>query len=107
MAIIQNERFLPLHETGSLKLRNPVQTLVFYLDGEAARQEWRRFFQFRRITLVEHTHGGEKALEARSVECRLIQVLRGPHECPRSPTHSADQRPQISTGMRREKHKHL
>ena len=107
MAVIQNERFLPLHETWRLKFGDPVQTFLVHLDGEAAGQQRRRFFQFGRVALIEHAHGGQKALQPRAVERCLIQVLRGSHECPRPPSHGADQGPQISAGMRREKHQHL
>ena len=38
MAVVENQRLLTRHQTGSLQLREPVQTFLVHFDGETARQ---------------------------------------------------------------------
>ncbi len=63
VAVIQNQRRLPLHQTWRLQLGDFVQALVIDLDGETASQQGCRLPQLGRIRGIQGMHRQQVSLE--------------------------------------------
>ncbi len=105
--IVQYERVLAGHQTGRLKLGNPVQAFLVELDREAACEQRSRLGQLGGLGIAQRTNRGQVALQAGAVQSGLVQLLRGAHECARPSAHGAHQRLEVPAGFRREEHQHL
>ena len=102
MSIVEDQRVLSLHQAGRLQLRKPVETLLVDANAEAARQQRRGVLQHAGIGCVEAANDGQVALESRAIERRLIQILRGAHECAGAAAHGVDERFEIAAGFGRQ-----
>jgi hypothetical protein len=107
VAVIEDERALPLHQAGGLQQGIAIQALVIELDGQAARQQGCHVLQPGRIGLVHRTDGREVFLQPGAIERCLVQVLRAAHECAWTAPDRTDQRSEIPTGLWREEYEYL
>ena len=107
VSVVQYQRLATLRQARRLQLGNPVEAFLVDFDRKTAGQKRRRLRELGRIGVIELADRREIELQARTVECGLIEVLGGAHECARASPHGAHQRLIVAARLGGEKHEHL
>ena len=107
VTVIKDEIFGVFRQAGALFFERLGEAGFIDANAERAREQHRMLFQRFRVGVVDRFHVGEIFFETRSIETRLIQILRSANENARASADGAAQRTEIATGFGREENQRL